>query len=257
MKTVILAGGRGTRLGSESQIRPKPMIDIGGKPLLWHIMGHYATAGHEEFLVALGYKAEAIKSYFLNLREMNANLTLDLGSGGLEHHGPHLPPWKIHLLDTGLDSQTGARLRRLAPWLKDETFMLTYGDGLSDVDIAALVAFHRSQGKLATVTAVRPPARFGALNLPDGEALVQRFDEKPQVTSGWINGGYFVLEPGVFDYLDGGDEVIWERGPLERLAADGQLAAWRHEGFWHPIDTPREWQIAQDLWRRGEAPWAG
>ena len=240
MKTVILAGGLGTRLQSPTEVRPKPMIEIGGNPLLWHIMGIYSACGFDEFVVALGYKASFIKDYFLQFKELSSD---------------ERPPWQVQLIDTGLHTQTGGRLRRLRPHLDGETFMLTYGDGLADIDVEALVDFHKSHGRLATVTAVRPPSRFGALNLAEGEDIVRRFDEKPQTEAGWINGGFFVLEPGVFDYLTDADDLVWERSPLEKLAADGQLVAYRHEGFWACMDTLKDKQMFDKMQARGETPW--
>ncbi|MGE5482648.1 MAG: glucose-1-phosphate cytidylyltransferase [Bacteroidota bacterium] len=252
MKTVILAGGLGSRLAEETTVRPKPMVEIGGRPILWHIMSIYASYGFNEFIVALGYKGEVIKDYFLNFYALNNDLTIDLGTGQTVIHDGNQPSWKVHLVDTGLRTQTGGRIKRLAAWLGQETFMLTYGDGVADVDLKRLVDFHRSHGKLATVTAVRPPARFGGLRF-DGDLVVQ-FVEKPQTGEGWINGGFFILEPGVLDYIEG-DETVWERGPLERLAADGQLVAYKHVGFWQPMDTLREKQLLEALWESGEAPW--
>lgn len=252
MKTVILAGGLGSRLAEETTVRPKPMVEIGGKPILWHIMQIYSTFGFNEFVVALGYKGEVIKDYFLNFYALNNDLSIDLATGRTQVHDGNQPDWKVHLVDTGLRTQTGGRIKRLARWVGQETFMLTYGDGVADVDLSRLVDFHRSHGKLATVTAVRPPARFGGLSF-DGDRVV-RFMEKPQTGEGWINGGFFVLEPGVMEYIDG-DQTIWEREPLERLAADEQLVAYKHAGFWQPMDTLREKQLLEGLWESGKAPW--
>ena len=252
MKTIILAGGLGTRLAEETAIRPKPMVEIGGKPILWHIMNIYAAFGFKEFVLALGYKGEEIKKYFLNFYMLNNDLSIDLSNGHAEPHSGQQPHWKVHLVDTGNVTQTGGRIKRLQPLIGNESFMLTYGDGVANVDIQRLVAFHKSHGKLATVTAVRPPARFGKIVF-DGDRVVE-FTEKPQTSEGWINGGFFVLEPGVFDYIEG-DETAWEREPLERLAADGQLMAYRHEGFWQPMDTLREKRLLNALWNKGEAPW--
>ena len=253
MKTIILAGGMGTRLAEETSVRPKPMVEIGGKPILWHLMNIYGAQGFQEFILALGYKGEAIKDYFLNFHALNADLTVDLASGGHAAKADAAVPWKVHLVDTGLRTQTGGRVKRLAPWIgEDGTFFLTYGDGLGNVDLKALLAFHRSHGKLATVTAVRPPARFGGLAL-EGDR-VARFAEKPQAGEGWINGGFFALDRRVLDYIEG-DATLWELEPLERLASEGQLMAFRHEGFWQPMDTLREKQMLESLWDSGEAPW--
>ncbi len=252
MKTIILAGGAGTRLSEETTLRPKPMLEIGEHPILWHIMRMYAFHGFSEFLVALGYKGDVIKDYFLNFYARNADVTVRLGRGENEIHSSSPPDWTIHLVDTGLATQTGGRLRRLSSWIGKETFMMTYGDGVADVDLKALVAFHRSHGKLATITAVRPPARFGALILE--EDRVAAFAEKPQTGEGWINGGFFVLEPEVLDLI-GGDSTLWEMEPLNTLAARGELMAYRHGGFWQPMDTLREKRLLEELWQSGRAPW--
>jgi glucose-1-phosphate cytidylyltransferase len=252
MKVVILAGGRGTRLAEETSTRPKPMVEIGEKPILWHIMNVYARHGFKDFLVGCGYKGEMIKSYVHNLFLHSNDYVVDLRSGSIEMVHDGGMDWRIGAIDTGLDTMTGGRLRRLRRWIADEPFMVTYGDGLGNVDIAALVEFHRSHGRLATVTAVRPPARFGALAL-DG-ARVREFSEKPQAGEGWINGGFFVFEPRVLDYL-AADDTILEREPLERLAEDGELMAFRHDGFWQPMDTLRDKQLLESLWASGSAPW--
>jgi glucose-1-phosphate cytidylyltransferase len=229
------------------------MVEIGGKPILWHIMNTYACYGIDEFIIALGYKGEVIKEYFLNFYALNNDITLDLATGGTVVHDGRQPRWKVHLVDTGAATQTGGRVRRLARWLgEDRTFMMTYGDGVADVDIRALLRFHESHGKLATVTTVRPPARFGGIVF-DGHRVAE-FTEKPQTGEGWINGGFFVLDRKVIDYVDG-DETLWERDPMERLAADGQLMAYRHEGFWQPMDTQRERKLLEELWAGGAAPW--
>jgi glucose-1-phosphate cytidylyltransferase len=252
VKTVILAGGLGTRLSEESETRPKPMVEIGGRPILWHIMKIYASYGFNEFVVALGYKGEVIKSYFLNYYFLRNSFTVDLAQNKLDVRDNGCEDWRIHLADTGLDTQTGGRLRRLRPELANETFMMTYGDGVGSVDLEALLRFHRTHGRLATVTAVRPPARFGGLRF-NGDRVVD-FTEKPQIGEGWINGGFFVLEPGVFDYLDG-DETVFEREPLERLAEDGELMAYRHEAFWQCMDTLRDVRLLNSLCEQGRPPW--
>jgi len=252
MKTVILSGGLGTRLSEETQLRPKPMVEIGGLPILWHIMKIYSAYGHNEFVVALGYKAEMIKSYFLNFYHIRRDLSVHLADGRLDIHDGDHEDWLIHLIDTGIPTQTGGRLQRLRHLLKDETFMMTYGDGVADVDISKVLDFHRRHGRLATMTAVRPPARFGVLEF-DGD-LVTRFEEKPQIGEGWINGGFFVLEPGVLDYIDGPD-TKFEVEPLERLAREGQLVAYRHDGFWQCMDTLRDVRLLESLWASGQVPW--
>jgi glucose-1-phosphate cytidylyltransferase len=252
MKSVILAGGRGTRLAEETTIKPKPMVEIGGKPILWHIMKIYASYGYKDFLVACGYKGEIIKEYFHNYFIHNSDYVIDLRNGSKEVIRTNGDDWCVGVIDTGLESQTGGRILRLKKWIGDESFLVTYGDGLVDIDIKALVAFHLFHGKLATVTAVRPPARFGGLSLK--KDLVIEFSEKPQAGEGWINGGFFVFNPGIFDYLDG-DQTILERAPLERLAAEGQLMAFQHTGFWQPMDTLRDKNLLEDLWNNKQAPW--
>lgn len=253
MKTFILAGGLGTRLSEETIVRPKPMVEIGGHPMLWHIMSIYAHHGFQEFAVALGYKGEMIKDYFLRFHSMQSDLTVDLGSGQVSLHDGVHPHWKIHLIDTGNETQTGGRVKRLGRVLdQDRTFMLTYGDGVANVDIRALLEFHRSHGKLATVTAVRPPARFGGLVM-DGDRVAS-FAEKPQTGEGWINGGFFVLDRRVLDYIEG-DEMPFEYKPMERLTQENQLMAYRHEGFWQPMDTLREKNFLEELWTSNRAPW--
>ena len=252
MKVAILAGGLGSRLQEETTIRPKPMVEIGGKPILWHILNIYAAHGFNEFVVALGYKGESVKEYFLNFYALNNDLTVDLGSGDAKVHRGNAPDWKVQLVDTGASTQTGGRVKRLRGHLGGGTVLLTYGDGVADLDLRKLVEFHRSHGKLATVTAVRPPSRFGSFIL-DGNRIT-RFEEKPQTGEGWINGGFFVLEPGVFDLIEG-DDTLWERGPMEKLAASGELMAYRHEGFWQAMDTLRERRVLEELWASGKPPW--
>ncbi len=252
MKTVVLCGGLGTRLSEETVVKPKPMIEIGGQPILWHILKHYAHYGFKEFVLALGYKGEWIKRYFYEYHHLNSDLTIRLGSGKVEVHRPAGEDWTVHCVDTGVPTQIGGRIKRLASWIGQETFLLTYGDGVGNVDLRRLLAFHKQHGKLATVTAVRPPARFGGLTF-DGE-LVKEFVEKPQIGEGWINGGFFVLESGVLDYI-AGDETVFEREPLENLARDRQLAAYRHDGFWQCMDTLRDKRLLESLWESGHAPW--
>ncbi|MFO1037114.1 MAG: glucose-1-phosphate cytidylyltransferase [Geminicoccaceae bacterium] len=252
MRVCILAGGLGSRLSEETVLKPKPMVEIGGRPILWHIMMHYAHYGYEEFIIALGYKGEYIKRYMADYCSLNSDLTVDLGTGKVESHGAHERNWRVHLVDTGQNTQTGGRIKRLAPHIGNETFMLTWGDGVSTVDLDALLAFHRSHGKLATVTAVRPPARFGRIEM-DGNRVVS-FAEKPQMGEGWINGAFFVLEPAIFDYIEG-DPTHFEREPLETLAREGQLMAYRHEGFWQCMDTIRDRVRLEELWESGNAPW--
>jgi glucose-1-phosphate cytidylyltransferase len=252
MKVVILAGGRGTRLAEETSMRPKPMVEIGGKPMLWHIMKLYAHHGFNDFLVACGYKGEMIKEYFHSFIVHNSDYFIDLKDGSRKVVSANGIDWRVGLIDTGLDTNTGGRILRLREWLRDGVFMVTYGDGLADVDISALLEFHRSHGKIATVTAVRPPSRFGGLVLNGN--TVREFSEKPQVGDGWINGGFFVFEPSLFEYLRE-DQTILEREPLERLAREGQLLAFHHDGFWQPMDTLREKQLLESLWAGGKAPW--
>ncbi len=253
MKVVILAGGLGTRLSEETELRPKPMVEIGERPILWHIMKIYAAYGFREFIIALGYKGEFVKNFFLNYHHLRCNLTVHLHDGTVEaHDGEKNEDWTVHLVDTGLKTETGGRIKRLAPIIGQEPFMLTYGDGVASVNIRQLVQFHREQGRLATVTAVRPPARFGGMVLSNNHVV--DFKEKPQVGEGWINGGFFVLEPQVLNYITG-DNVDWERESLERLVADNQLSAYRHEGFWQCMDTLRDVRLLQDLWMSGDAPW--
>ncbi|MCP4652309.1 MAG: glucose-1-phosphate cytidylyltransferase [Candidatus Omnitrophica bacterium] len=251
MKVVVLCGGMGTRLREETEYRPKPMVEIGGKPILWHIMNIYRSFGYKEFTLALGYKGEMIKEYFINYYHHQSNLNIDLKTGKITAENNNIKDWKIDLVDTGEKSMTGGRLGRLEGKL-NETFMLTYGDGLSDVDIEKLVEFHKSHGKIATVTAVRPSARFGCMSF-DGEKVVD-FKEKSQTGEGWVNGGFFVFQPEIFKYLKS-DKTILEQDPLENLAKDGQLMVHKHEGFWHCMDTIRDRNVLEGLWQEGIAPW--
>jgi glucose-1-phosphate cytidylyltransferase len=252
MKTVILAGGAGTRLAEETDYKPKPMVEIGGHPILWHIMKHYAHYGIREYIIALGYRGEYIKRFFLDYYNMNGDIKIDLSSGRVDIYNKQCEDWIVHLIDTGHDTNTGGRVKRLEKSLNEETFMLTYGDGVSDVDLSELLTFHHSHGCIATLTAVRPPARFGGL-IFNGD-LVSEFTEKPQIGEGWINGGFMVFEQAVFNYIEG-DHSSLEADALERLAADGQLAAFRHEGFWQGMDTLREKRYLEHLWNEGHAPW--
>jgi len=253
MKVVILAGGLGSRLSEETASRPKPMVEIGGKPILWHIMNIYDAYRIQEFIIALGYKQEVVKEYFLNFYALNNDISIDLATGKTKFHNGKHPDWKVHLVDTGLHTQTGGRVGRLRKWFdKDETFMLTYGDGVADLDITALLDFHKSHGKLATVTTVRSPARFGRIGF-SGDQVID-FYEKPENSEGWINGGYFVLNAKALDYIDG-DDTIWEHGPVQRLSQDGQLMGYRHNGFWSCMDTLKEKNILEQMWASGNAPW--
>jgi glucose-1-phosphate cytidylyltransferase len=254
MKVGILAGGMGTRMAEETEIRPKPMVEIGGMPILWHIMKIYEHFGHTEFVVALGYRGEYIKRYMVDYSALASNLTVNLKTASVIPHGESSAPnWNVELIDTGQKTNTGGRIKRLIPYMGDGTFLLTWGDGVSDIDLDALVAFHRRHGKLATLTAVRPPARFGHIEIGGG-GRVDKFTEKPQIGEGWINGAFFVLEPEVAEYIDG-DDTLFEREPLERLAADGQLMAYQHAGFWQCMDTLRDKYLLNSMWDSGKAPW--
>ena len=252
MKVIILAGGFGTRLSEYTESIPKPMVTVGGRPILWHIMKTYAHFGHKDFHFALGYKAEIIKEYFLHYRTLNSDFTVDLASGKIEPHEVEDIDWRVTLVDTGLESMTGGRVKRMKSFIGNETFMLTYGDGVSDIDIDALLKFHKSHGKMITVSAVHPGARFGELEIKQKQVV--SFQEKPQVTEGWINGGYFVCEPEFFNLIDG-DQTILEHEPLEKAAAMGELMAYHHEGYWQPMDTKRERDNLEDLWKSNKAPW--
>jgi glucose-1-phosphate cytidylyltransferase len=254
MKAIILAGGFGSRLQEETVIRPKPMVEIGGKPILWHIMNIYSANGVNEFILALGYKAEFIKEYFLNFEAFNNDISVDFANGKIMvHNENHQSKWKVHLVDTGFYTQTGGRLKRVANWLEDDdTFMFTYGDGVADIDIRALLQFHHSHGKLATVTSVHSPSPFGRIVFEENR--VAEFHEKPEKADGWINGGFFVLNRRVIDYIDG-DETVWEKETVETLARKGLMMGYRHHGFWSCMDTMRERNFLEDLWRSGKAPW--
>jgi glucose-1-phosphate cytidylyltransferase len=252
MKVGILAGGVGSRLSEETKVKPKPMVEIGGRPILWHILMHYAGYGFKEFAIALGYKGEMIKQYMVDYNEKNCNLKVNLETGEVERQSNYQPDWVVELIETGMLTNTGGRIKRLAPYMGDDTFMLTWGDGVSDVNLHKLLEFHRCHGKLATLTAVRPPARFGHLEI-DGDQIA-KFSEKSQIKEGRINGAFFVLEPGIFDYIDD-DDTLFEREPLEGLARDGQLMAYRHDSFWQCMDTLRDRVLLEDLWQQGNAPW--
>jgi glucose-1-phosphate cytidylyltransferase len=252
VKVIILAGGFGTRLSEYTEDIPKPMVTVGGKPILWHIMKTYAKFNHKDFYLALGYKAEMIKEYFLNYRSLNADFSVDLSTGGIEPYQLDDVDWKVTLANTGLKTMTGGRVKRLKSFIGNESFMLTYGDGVSDIDLDALLKFHKSHGKMVTVSAVHPIARFGELNIEDQKVVT--FQEKPQITQGWINGGYFIIEPSFFDLIDN-DDTILEREPLERAAELGELMAYHHDGFWQCMDTKRDRESLEELWAAGNAPW--
>ena len=254
MKAVILAGGLGTRLSEETGVRPKPMIEIGGRPILWHIMKIYSAFNIRDFVICCGYKGHMIKEYFSNYFLYNSDVTFDIHNNSMEVHGNVAEPWRVTLIDTGESSGTGGRLKRVAPYLGGETFCFTYGDGLSDVNLDELLAFHRREGALVTMTAVQPPGRFGSFRLEEGMARIKDFREKPLGDGAWVNGGFFVVEPGALEYIDG-DATFWEAEPLENLAFDGQLAAMRHRGFWQCMDHLRDKMILEDLWNSGAPPW--
>jgi glucose-1-phosphate cytidylyltransferase len=253
MKAIILAGGIGTRISEESSVRPKPMVEIGGKPILWHILKIYSAHGINDFIVCLGYKGYVIKEYFANYFLHMSDVTFDMSANNkMEVHQNNAEPWRVTLVDTGENTMTGGRLKRVRKYLGDDDFCFTYGDGLGDVDVTKLIAFHRSKKRLATITATQPPGRFGALRLENDR--IAGFQEKPQGDGGWINGGFFVLSPKVVDYIEG-DHTLWERDPLERLAKDGEMSAYLHDGFWQPMDTLRDKTYLEELWASGKAPW--
>lgn len=253
-KVVIFAGGLGTRLSEETDIRPKPMVEIGGRPILWHIMKRYSAYGFNDFIICLGYKGYVIKEYFANYFLHQSDVTLDLAKNKMEVHNNNCEPWKVTLVDTGMYAMTGARLKRVMPYVENRTFMLTYGDGVADIDIAKLVAFHKSHGRLATVTAVQPEGKFGALTV-DGDNRIAAFREKPKGDGAWVNGGFFVLEPKVFEYIADGDQVIWEDDPIKKIIADSQLVAYKHTGFWKCMDTLNDKHTLNALWETGNTPW--
>tara|TARA_B110000238_G_C16098129_1_gene427037 strand:+ start:540 stop:1301 length:762 start_codon:yes stop_codon:yes gene_type:complete len=252
MKVIILAGGYGTRLSEYTESIPKPMVSIGGKPILWHIMSTYAKFDHKDFYLALGYKAEIIKEYFLNYKTLNSDFTVNLSNGDIDAHQKDMVDWRVTLLDTGLNSMTGGRVKRMKNFIGKEPFLLTYGDGVADIDINALIKFHKGHGKMVTVSAVHPGARFGELDINNN--IVTSFKEKPQVTQGWINGGYFIIEPDFFELIEG-DDTILEKEPLELAAKMGELMAYKHEGFWQCMDTKRDRDSLEDLWETDSAPW--
>lgn len=254
MKAVILAGGLGTRLSEETGIKPKPMVEIGGLPILWHIMKIYSSHGVNEFIICLGYKGHVIKEYFANYTLIKSDVTFDFNTNSVEYQKNGTEPWKVSLIDTGALSMTGGRLKRVKQYIGDETFCMTYGDGVSDINITELIAYHREQKKLATLTAVKPPGRFGAFKLDKNQQQVTSFKEKPDGDGAWINGGFFVLEPQILDDIEG-DTTVWEQEPLEALADSGNLSAFRHQGFWHPMDTLRDKRYLEGLWEKGQAPW--
>lgn len=252
MKVVILAGGLGTRLAEETEIVPKPMVEVGHRPLIWHIMKHYANQGHRDFLLALGYKGEQLKRFFLDYALISGDLTVSLADRSVTPHGTQHDDWTVNLIDTGFETQTGGRLGRLKPWLEGERFMLTYGDGVSNIDLKALLAFHEEHGKMVTVTAVRPPSRFGGITIGADGAV--RFVEKPQVGEGWVNGGFMVMEPGIFGYI-ASDDTVLEHDVLEKISSEGELRAFEHREFWQCVDTLRDLRYLRSLWSAGDAPW--
>ncbi|WP_316810268.1 glucose-1-phosphate cytidylyltransferase [Pedobacter heparinus] len=253
MKVVLLAGGLGTRLSEETVLKPKPMVEIGGMPILWHIMKIYSSHGFNDFVICLGYKGYIVKEYFANYFLHRSDVTIDLADNSINVHNSHAEPWKITLVDTGVDSMTGGRIKRIKQHIGNETFMLTYGDGVGSIDVTKLVEFHKQKGKFCTVTSVQPSGRFGALNIGD-QSEVHSFLEKPKGDGSWINGGFFVCEPEIFDYIEG-DHTTWEREPMERIASEGQMVAFRHEGFWKPMDTLRDKHELEEDWNNGVAKW--
>lgn len=254
MKAVILAGGYGTRISEESSVKPKPMVEIGGKPILWHIMKIYSAYEINDFIICCGYKSHVIKEYFANYHLYCSDVTFDLKNNEMEIHNNGAEPWRVTLVDTGDGTMTGGRLKRVSQFIGDERFCCTYGDGVSNVNIKDLIEFHKNQGALATLTAVQPPGRFGAFNLGQNQSNISSFKEKPEGDGAWVNSGFFVLEPGVMDYIEG-DATTWEKEPMERLAANGELTAYRHNGFWQPMDTLRDKTVLEDLWQSGQSPW--
>lgn len=254
MKAVILAGGFGTRISEESGVRPKPMVEIGGRPILWHILKIYSAYGINDFVICLGYKGHVIKDYFAGYYLHTANVTFDMRNNEMHVHKNGAEPWRVTLIDTGEATMTGGRLKRVREYVGNETFCMTYGDGVSNVNIKSLLQFHRDNGALATLTAAQPPGRFGAFSLQHGQNRIETFKEKPEGDGAWVNSGFFVLEPGVFEYIEG-DKTVWEHEPLERLAGDGMLAAYRHQGFWQPMDSLRDKNVLEALWASGSPPW--
>ena len=254
MKVVILAGGYGTRISEESGVRPKPMVEIGGKPILWHIMKAYSAYGLNEFIICCGYKSDVIKDYFANYSLYDSDVTFDIGNHTMKIHKNGAEEWKVTLVETGEDSMTGGRLKKVKDYVGNETFCLTYGDGISNVNIEKLIKFHKKKKAFATVTAVQSPGRFGAFSLRSGQDKISSFREKPLDEGVWINGGFFVLEPEVFDYI-AGEQIVWEREPMQRLAREGKLVAYKHTGFWHPMDTLRDKNVLEQIWQKGDAPW--
>ena len=252
MKAVILAGGLGTRISEETELKPKPMVEIGHIPILWHIMNTYAKFAHKDFYIASGYKSEIIKDYFLNYRELNSDFTINLSNGNITSHQQNLVDWNVTIVDTGLSSMTGGRIKRMQDYIGNEPFLLTYGDGLADINIEDLIKFHKSHGKMVTISAVHPGARFGELDIQNN--IITSFKEKPQVTQGWINGGYFVVNPSFFELIDN-DQTVLEKEPLEKVAQIGELMPYKHEGFWHCMDTRRDRDSLEDLWCHENAPW--